>query len=272
MGALVDLDRRWIFLMVFILVAIVVIFPLGLPVRVTPMTQKIYDYIEQLPAGSVLWLGLDYGPSVAGELNPQLEAVVHHAFRKNLRIITYTMWNTQGTLGRNIIQKLLKEYNKEYGKDWVDLGFKPGGVTNLRLMTTSIKEAAAGVDYQGKSLDEFPLTREVKALDKPYVAFIIDFPAGTPGAGDYLAIVTEVKGVPMGVGEIQMSVAGAMQFVHSGQYKGMIPGLRGAAEYEKLIGKPGAAVRAMDGQTLASGLVGLLIILGNVIYFTTRGR
>ncbi|MBC7238544.1 MAG: hypothetical protein H5T71_00375, partial [Chloroflexi bacterium] len=106
------------------------------------------------------------------------------AFRKNLRIITYTMWQTQGTIGRNIIDKLLKEYKKEYGNDWVDLGFKPGGITNLRLMTSSLKEAAAGVDYQGKSLDEFPLTKEVKALDKPYVAFIIDFPAGTPGAAD----------------------------------------------------------------------------------------
>ncbi|MEW6546994.1 MAG: hypothetical protein AB1446_08765 [Bacillota bacterium] len=272
MRALVDLDRRWIFLAVFVLIAIVVIFPLGLPVRVTPMTKAMYDYVDKLPPGSVLWLGLDYGPSVAGELNPQLEAVVHHAFRKNLRIITYTMWNTQGTLGRNIIQKLMKEYNKEYGKDWVDLGFKPGGDTNLRLMTSSIKEAAAGVDYQGKSLDEFPLTREVKALDKPYVAFIIDFPAGSPGAPQYLAIVTEVKGVPMGVGQIQMSVADSMQFVHSGQYKGMIPGLRGAAEYEQLVGKPAAAVRAMDGQTLAAGLVGLLIILGNVIYLTTRSR
>lgn len=272
MRALVDLDRRWIFLVVFILLAIVVIWPLNLPVRVTPMTQGIYNYIDKLPAGSVLWLGLDYGPSVAGELNPQLTAVVEHAFRKNLRIITYTMWQTQGTIGRNIIDKLLKEYKKEYGNDWVDLGFKPGGITNLRLMTSSLKEAAAGVDYQGKSLDEFPLTREVKALDKPYVAFIIDFPAGTPGAADYLAIVTEVKGVPMGVGQIQMSVADSMQFVHSGQYKGMIPGLRGAAEYEKLIGKPGTAVRAMDGQTLAAGFVGLLIVLGNVIYFSTRGR
>jgi hypothetical protein len=209
---------------------------------------------------------------VAGELNPQLTAVVNHAFRKNLRIITYTMWQTQGTIGRNIIQKLMKEYNKEYGKDWVDLGFKPGGDTNLRLMTSSLKEAAAGVDYQGKSLDDFPLTKEVKALDKPYVALVVDFPAGSPGAPQYLAIVTEVKGVKMGVGQIQMSVADSMQFVQSGQYTGMIPGLRGAAEYEKLIGKPAAAIRAMDGQTLASAFVGLLIILGNIIYFSTRSR
>ena len=47
-------DRRWIFLIIGTVVIIPLFFPLGLPIRATKTTQKVYDTIEALPHGSNL--------------------------------------------------------------------------------------------------------------------------------------------------------------------------------------------------------------------------
>jgi len=46
----------------------------------------------------------------------------------------------------------------------------------------------------------------------------------------------------------------------------MLSGLRGAAEYEKLINAPGIATKLMDAQSLAHLLIITLIVLGNVAF------
>ena len=60
------------------------------------------------------------------------------------------------------------------------------------------------------------------------------------------------------------------------QIKGLLIGLRSAAEYELLIEKPGIAVAQMDAQSAAHAVILILIILGNLGYFygkrSTRGE
>jgi hypothetical protein len=50
----------------------------------------------------------------------------------------------------------------------------------------------------------------------------------------------------------------------------MVGGLRGAAEYELLIGKGGSGARSMLAQTSMHLYVLLLIVIGNVVYFRNR--
>ena len=56
----------------------------------------------------------------------------------------------------------------------------------------------------------------------------------------------------------------------SGQYKGLLAGLRGAAEYELLTDYPGSAILGMDAQSAAHFLVIALIAIGNIGFFLTR--
>ena len=52
-------DRRWIFLMIALVVLIPLLYPISLPIRATATTQQVYDAIEKLPHGSkVLLLSL----------------------------------------------------------------------------------------------------------------------------------------------------------------------------------------------------------------------
>jgi hypothetical protein len=53
----------------------------------------------------------------------------------------------------------------------------------------------------------------------------------------------------------------------SGQIKGAVIGLSGAAEYEVLAGVPGKATGAMDAQAMGHLLIVGLVLLGNIGFF-----
>jgi hypothetical protein len=60
--------------------------------------------------------------------------------------------------------------------------------------------------------------------------------------------------------------------LRSGQINGLIGGLRGAAEYEILIGQKGKAVAGMDAQSATHIAIIVLVIMCNLFYFSSRNR
>jgi hypothetical protein len=57
-------------------------------------------------------------------------------------------------------------------------------------------------------------------------------------------------------------------YLSSGQLLGLVGGMKGAAEYERLLGLVGDARRGMDAQSLVHVLVVLLVVMGNVALMT----
>jgi hypothetical protein len=55
-------------------------------------------------------------------------------------------------------------------------------------------------------------------------------------------------------------------YLQSGQLKGLLGGMAGAAEYERLRNEKGTATRGMDAQSLAHVFVALCIVAGNVVH------
>ena len=56
------------------------------------------------------------------------------------------------------------------------------------------------------------------------------------------------------------------------QVIGLLAGLAAAAEYEKLIAVEGTATQGMEAQSFSHGLIILLVVFGNVVFFWTRRR
>ena len=67
-----------------------------------------------------------------------------------------------------------------------------------------------------------------------------------------------------------VSVAGCAPYVQSGQIVGVVGGLGGAAEYEKLVDHPGKATAGMGAQSMGHLLILALVILGNIGYISTK--
>jgi uncharacterized membrane protein YdjX (TVP38/TMEM64 family) len=59
-------------------------------------------------------------------------------------------------------------------------------------------------------------------------------------------------------------------YLQSGQLLGLLGGMAGAAEYEKLRNEKGTATRGMDAQSLAHVFVAVCILLGNWVQWRKR--
>ena len=61
------IDRRWIFIIIAVVVVIPLIVPIGLPIRATDTSKSVYDALENLPKGSNILLSVEYSPSTKPE-------------------------------------------------------------------------------------------------------------------------------------------------------------------------------------------------------------
>ena len=76
----------------------------------------------------------------------------------------------------------------------------------------------------------------------------------------------------LGLGSAAVMATNYYQYVQSGQLFGIISGLRGAAEYEILIGKGNVARKGMDVQSVAHALIIAFIVMGNIAFIVERRR
>jgi len=260
------IDRRIIFLVLALALIVPLFAPLGLPLAISPPTRSFFEVMESLPEGSVLWFGCEYSPGASGELNPQLAAVFRHAMSRNLRVIVFSLWQDGPVLARNVVDPIAEEMGKIYGVDYVNLGYKPGGVAALRTILHDVWAGCANVDINGTPLSKFPLMSEVRVIDPDTIKAVIVFSSGSPGDGDYLTYWTEPLGIILMSGQVAVQVPTRMPQLQSGQQKGLIPGLSGAAEYEILMGKPSTATQLMDCQSMAHLAIIAFLIIGNTGY------
>jgi len=258
-----NIDRRIIFSLIFVAVVWPLMQPMRLPIDVSPPVQTLYDAVEAIPPGSIVMLGADYSPDTMPELQPMVDTFIRHAFERDLRIVVACLWPASPPLVETAMGPLAEEYGKEYGVDYVNLGYMAGGIVTLLGMGASIPDTYPS-DYGGTPVREIPLMQEVENFDD--IAFVMEVSAGTPGTREWVQQVQGRYRVVLGSGTTAVGAPNFYPYVQSGQLTGLLGGLKGAAEYETLIGHPGDATKGMDAQSVVHALVVAFILLGNVVY------
>jgi hypothetical protein len=266
---MVSIDRRIIFLLIALATSLPLLHPFGLPIKVSPEVRGVYDYIENLPEGSVFFLSLDFDPSSKPELEPQAMALLRHAFRKNLRVIGMTHWLTGTGLADDIFSKVAKEMTKESGKDYVFLGWSPGTGSLVISMGQDLYKAFPS-DHSKKPTEGMPVLAGVRNLRD--VTYLISLAAGNPGIEMWYVFGKDKYRFEMAGGSTGVMAPGLYPFLRSGQINGLIGGLQGAAEYETLIDQKGTAVAGMDAQSADHFVIIALVLLCNLFYFVLRGE
>lgn len=255
------------------MVAIAVIFPLivpaDFPVRITPEATQLYDAVEALPDSSVVLLTFDYYPSSTAETEPMSTAALHHLFRKHCKVLTMTTIPLGGpSMAERVTRLMAAKYGKQYGIDFVNLGYKANYVAVLKGMGTSI-EAIYPTDNSGTPLAQLPMMQNIRNYKD--IAFI--FAVADNAIVEYwISIVNAQYGIPVGAGVTAVSAPKYYSFVSSGQMTGLLGGMKGAAEYEQLVSKPAIAMRGMGIQSLVHLLIIGLVVAGNLGYFLGRKK
>lgn len=271
------LDRRWVFLLIALAVLIPFLKPLRLPISVTKPARDIFDEIERIPPeGPPLMISTDYAPATAPELDPMLYAMLRHCFATKRKVLMIGGLYPQGAgMAQAGLDFILPEFpDVKSGEDYVFLGYQPGISAVVLSMGEEIRRTFP-TDAYGVPLDSLPMMKYIHNYDD--IAFMMDLSgSGIPML--WVMYAGARYGQRIGVGTTAVSAAQYYPFLNTGQFKGMLGGLKGAAEYEKLIKKKGyttareVATIGMDAQSIAHLVILFLIIIGNIAFFASKSH
>ncbi len=259
-----NVDRRIIYVLMIVVCVYALIKPMGLPISINETTDMCHRQIQSLQPGDVVWLGFEFSAGGVPELVPALTSTAKMVFERGGRIVTGAMWVEGQGLGGPAVRQVAEKMGKQYGVDYVQLGYRPGQKVFLEKAVVDLWDAAVGVDEDGTALEDLPLMADVKTLDD--VDLIFCYCTGNPGDKEYISIVGDRLDVPICSSVVSVSVPESMPFVRSGQLAGLLMGMRGAAEFEILAEEPGNAVAGMDAQSLSHVLIIFFIAIGNLAY------
>ena len=260
--------RKIIYLLLAIVIAIPYLRPLGIPVATSKMTRDFYKTLNSLPEGSVVVLCIDVGLGSWIELGPATIAHVQHLFNLPLKILV-TGGSTQlPVLWDYTIEKgKINFRDKKYGEDYVVLGFFTGGEAGAAALADNLH--LTKTDQYGTPLEEIPIMKDLKTAAD--VDALVTIMAGTQEEW-YLRQWQAPYGTKIGAILSAVVTALAMTYYVSGQLFGIINSLRGGAEYELLINKPGEGVIGTDMLSMSHLLLIGLIIFGNILMLYEKNR
>src|SRR5436309_7433026 len=210
---------------------------------------------------------MDFDPASKPELQPQAVALLRHAFKKNLRVIGMTLWATGTGRADMFVSQAAQEMGKVNGKDYVFLGWSPG-VGSLIINMGQDLYKAFPTDYYNQPTRELAVLKGIQTLRD--VNYVVSLAAGTSGIETWYVYGKDKYKFELGGGCTGVIAPGLYPLLRSGQINGLIGGLRGAAEYEVLIGQKGRAVAGMDAQSATHLAIIVLVIICNVFYLSLR--
>ena len=79
-----NLDRRWIFLLMLLSVAIPILFQTQFEETPSKLSIAVFAQLEKLEEGDKILLAFDFDPGSEGELGPMATAFVRHCWRTQL--------------------------------------------------------------------------------------------------------------------------------------------------------------------------------------------
>ncbi|MBT4980415.1 MAG: hypothetical protein HOL51_01460 [Gemmatimonadetes bacterium] len=264
---LLDIDRRIIFVLVFVAVAVPLLAGMVMPITPTKEVQAAYDEIEKRAAGDVVLVSFSYGASTVPEMQPMARAILRHAFRRELKIVAICLWPEATGLAQEVLEDMAAEFELQYGVDYTFMGYKPGNFSVILNMGQDF-HSAFPQDNWGAKADELELTRPLRSLKDFDLVF--DLAAGDSIEFWWIPYGQEKFGFPFAAGCTAVMAPDLYPFLDSGQLNGLLGGLAGAAEYETLVNHPGKASKGMSAQSFAHLIIVAFVIIGNTAYFVSR--
>ncbi len=283
-----SIDRRWIYLVIFLVVMLPLIFPFKTKMVATPPVETLFNYIDSLPDDKGLIVSVDYTPDTQAELQPMLVALLRHAFAIHRPVGVLSMTVPGLGLGEDAIRQVTGEFNARAktaadsvinGRDYVYWGWTTPPVTVMLGMGQHIARVFP-TDYYSQRTESMPVMQRLKNYDDAGILVSI---AASSMPLSWINLAQTQFGIHLGCGITAVSAADYYPYVNSGQFTGMLAGMKGAAEYEELL-EQGMVKRGMDwhlrrkgteamsSQAAAHIAIIAFIIIGNIGYFVTRRR
>ena len=286
-----NLDRRIIFLLIGLAVLIPLINPnlIDLPLGEDRNTRVVYDSISNLNTNDKVLISFAYGASTKPEVHPMAVGLLNHLFSKGVKVYIVSLWPESPIMAEQAISSVRNSnlFSIEDGIDYVMFDYKVGGFVVIKGIADNFRDIYQQ-DKNGKSINDLPIMEGI--YDVTDFDFVFDFSAGVPGNAEWVQYACDPKNVPLSSGCTSIMVTDAIPYVESGQLKGILAGMPGAAEYEQMVYDfmvneqinnnsfinpqgnivKGKAYARMSAQSVAHLLMVLFIVIGNIAYYYSR--
>lgn len=279
---LARIDRRIIYLILAIVVILPLVFPRAQRVRVMTPTEKLFEAVDSIPNDKVLMMDFDYDPQTAPENEPMAIALIRHAFRKRIKLAALSLYVQPLGLAVKALDQVRDEFNARattnedsiiYGRDYVLLGWQPPPIVPLLGLGISIS-GVYPTDYYGYRTDSLPVLQGIRNLNN--VGILVSVSGGN--APLWWVGYSQVRyGVAVGAGLTAVSASEFFIYYQTGQFSGLMVGMKGAAEYEEMVAQLDVkgrrkASEALGSLTAAHLTIIAFIIIGNIGFFVRRRR
>ena len=286
-----EIDRRYI----FVLIALSVLIPLlksdwiKMPIKTTQNTQIVFDELSKLKRGDKILVSFEYGASTKPEIHPMAIALLNQMFSKGIKVYIISLWPEGVIMAKDVVTNVIDSEIFELvdGVDYVMFDYKVGGEIVIKNIASDFRGVYMQ-DINKKSISQIPMMKDIYSVED--FDFVFDLSAGVPGNAEWVQYACDPKNVPLSSGCTSIMVTDAIPYVESGQLKGILAGMPGAAEYENLVYNfmkndlenkniinfenilPGKATSRMSAQSLAHIVMVLFIIVGNISYYLSRRK
>jgi hypothetical protein len=277
------IDRRIIYAILLAVVILPLVFPTIL--KVTPMTpvEKLFIAVDNTTEDKALILDCSYSPQIKAEVEPMAIAVLRHAFKTRKKILVLSLYVEMIGLATRAINQVVDEFNSTaqtyqdsiiYGRDYVFLGWQPPPIVPMLGMGESISNIYV-VDYYGNQTDTLQMMKAIKNYNDISILVAL---SGSRIPISWVSYAQNRYGLVVGVGCTAVSGADFYPYYQTGQFTGLMIGMKGAAEYEELVetnyGVKGRRIasEAMLSLTYAHLAIMLFIVIGNIGFFLHRRK
>ena len=286
-----EIDRRYI----FVLIALSVLIPLlksdwiKMPIKTTQNTQIVFDELSKLNRDDKILVSFEYGASTKPEIHPMAIALLNQMFSKGIKVYIISLWPEGVIMAKDVVTNVIDSgiFQLVDGVDYVMFDYKVGGEIVIKNIASDFRGVYMQ-DINKKSISQIPMMKDIYSVED--FDFVFDLSAGVPGNAEWVQYACDPKNVPLSSGCTSIMVTDAIPYVESGQLKGILAGMPGAAEYENLVYNfmkndlenenivnsenilPGKATSRMSAQSLAHIVMILFIMVGNISYFLSRKK
>jgi hypothetical protein len=241
------------------------LFPIGFPVPISAEVQRWYDTIDKLPEGSAVMLDFGYSGGGEPELAPFAVATYAEIFKKTGIKVVAMATSSEGPL---LYEKAMAElnpakYGKEYGKDYIMIGYIAGTETAMAAVGKSIS-ATTSTDYKGTPLSQYSIMQGVdKAED---FALLIEYTTGGDQSEGWVRQWYTSYHTPYLCCVLAMMVPTMLPYQKAGQIVSVVSGAQ-SGQLEILAKAPGRGVKSADVISITHMLCIAFVVIGNIAYF-----
>ncbi len=231
-----SLDRRYVYLVVALAIIVPLLIPFNSRIDTTEPTENVYQMIDSFagkPDKAIL-MNFSHNASTMAELFPMEVSILRHCFERNVKVFTLCFYPDTAPLVDYAINTAKEDFdNIKSGENYCNFGYKPIGLflPILLGMGENIAEAVE-TDAEGRKLENLLIMEGIQNYDD--LNLIVDFSA----SGSVFSWITYARvkfGANVAAGITAVMAADNYPYLQSGQLIGMLAGIKGAAEYEKLV-------------------------------------